>query len=108
MTMRRLLPILLLSVCVPAWTQQPPKLEPLPEPAPPPGVATEAPGEPPVRIVPGQNEQVEEFVINGRRVVRVTTPTGAVYYLQDDPTNADRAGGLDRDFRVPLWLIRSF
>ena len=107
--MRRLVAILLLSVCVPAWAQQPPKLEPLPEPPPPPpGVAVEAPGEPPVRITPGQNEQVEEFLVNGRRVVRVTTPNGAVYYLQDDPTNADPAGGLDRNFRVPLWLIHSF
>jgi hypothetical protein len=107
--MRPLFPIVLLAVCLPAWAQQPPRLEPLPEPPPPPpGVAVEAPGEPPVRITPGQNEQVEEFVINGRRVVRVTTPNGAVYYLTDDPTNAERAGGLDRNFRIPLWLIHSF
>lgn len=106
--MRRLLPILLLSACVPAWAQQPPRLEPLPEPPPPPpGVVSEA-AEPPVRITPGQDEQIEEFNVNGRRVVRVTTATGAVYYLQDDPASPDRAGGLDRQFRVPLWQIYSF
>ena len=106
--MRRLLPLLLLA-CMPAWAQQPLKLEPLPEPPPPPpGIATQDPAEPPVRITPGQNEQIEEFNVNGRRVVRVTTPTGAVYYLTDDPANPDRAGGLDRQFRVPLWQIHSF
>jgi hypothetical protein len=86
------------------------KLEPLPEPPPPPpGIALDNPTEAPVRISPGQNEQIEEFNVNGRRVVRVTTPDGAVYYLADDAnTNAERAGGLDRQFRVPLWLIHSF
>jgi hypothetical protein len=106
--MRRFATILLISACMPAWAQQPLKLEPLPEPPPPPpGVASDSPSDAPVRITPGQNEQIEEFNVDGRRVVRVTTPNGAVYYLTDDAA-ADRAGGLDRQFRVPLWLIHSF
>ncbi|MCC6473854.1 MAG: DUF2782 domain-containing protein [Burkholderiales bacterium] len=100
--------LVLLCVCLPAWPQQPPRLDPLPEPPPPPAVAIEAPDEPAVRITPGMNEQVEELIVNGRRVIRVTNPNGAVYYLTDDPTNAERAGGLERRFSVPLWLIHSF
>jgi len=59
--LRRILAPALLLVSLPLAAQKPPKLEPLPElPPPPPGVSSEQPGEPPVRIHPGGGDQVEE------------------------------------------------
>src|SRR5258705_9235673 len=82
---RRFLAAVLLAVALPALSQQPPKLEPLPEiPPPPPGVSSEQPGEPPVRIQPGGGDQVEERLIDGRRVARVTTPAGQGDYPIED------------------------
>ena len=108
---RRFLAAVLLAVVLPAWSQQPPKLEPLPEiPPPPPGVASEQPGDPTVRIQPGGGDQVEEQLIDGRRVVRVTTPLGQEYYLIEDLADGPglRNESLDRGVRVPLWVIRRF
>ena len=107
--MRRFLPLIFLLASSSIWAQQPPKLEPLPEPPPvPPGVAVEAPGDAPVRIAPGLNDQVEEMVIEGKRVIRVTTPGGLVYYLRDDSAANAGAGVIDRPLRVPLWVIHTF
>jgi hypothetical protein len=108
---RRFLAAVLVAVVLPAWSQQPPKLEPLPEiPPPPPGVSSEQPGELPVRIRPGGGDQVEEELIDGRRVVRVTTPLGQEYYLVEDLGDGPglRNESLDRGVRVPLWVIRRF
>jgi len=108
---RRFLATVLLAVVLPAWSQQPPKLKPLPEiPPPPPGVSSEQPGEPTVRIQPGGGDQVEEQLIDGRRVVRVTTPLGQEYYLIEDLGDGPglRNESLDRGVRVPLWVIRRF
>lgn len=90
--------------------QQPPKLEPLPEPPPPPPGAEPDTSETPIRITPGTNEQIEETVIDGKRIVRVTTPGGAVYYLRDDlgESPAGRRDSLDQGLRVPLWVIQEF
>lgn len=107
----RFLAAVLLAVVLPAWAQQPPKLEPLPEiPPPPPGVASEQPGDPTVRIQPGGGDQVEEQLIDGRRVARVTTPSGQEYYLIEDLGDGPglRNESLDRGVRVPLWVIRRF
>jgi len=103
------LALILLPISI--YAQQPPKLEPLPPPPPPPpGAETESPAETPVQITPGPNDHVEESVIDGKRVVRVTTPTGAVYYLRDDlgESPGGRRDSLDRGIRVPLWVIREF
>ena len=109
--MRRLallltLALLPLALCA----QQPPRLEPLPPPPPPPPGAETESTETPVRITPGPNDQVEETVIDGKRVMRVTTPGGAVYYLRDDlgETPGGRRDSLYRGIRVPLWVIREF
>ena len=90
--------------------QQPPRLEPIPVPPPPPPGAEPDVSEAPVRITPGANEQIEEIVIDGKRVVRVTTPGGAVYYLRDDlgESQGGRRDSLDQGIRVPLWVIREF
>jgi hypothetical protein len=109
--LRRILALALFVVSLPLAAQQPPKLEPLPElPPPPPGVSSEQPGEPPVRIQPGGGDQVEEQLIDGRRVVRVTTPAGHEYYLIEDLADGPglRNESLDRGVRVPLWVIRRF
>jgi len=108
--LRRILAPVLLALSLPlAAQQQPPKLEPLPEPPPPPPGAADQPEEPPVRIRSGQ-DQVEEQLIDGRHVVRVTTPAGQEYWLIED--RADGAAlkneSLDRGVRVPLWVIRRF
>jgi len=108
---RRFIAAVFLAIALPAWSQQPPKLEPLPEiPPPPPGVASEQPGEPTVRIQPGGGDQVEEQLIDGRRVVRVTTPLGQEYDLIEDLGDGPglRNESLDRGVRVPLWVIRRF
>src|SRR5678815_5394994 len=108
---RRFLAVVLLVLALPAWAQKPPRLEPLPElPPPPPGVSSEQPGEPPVRIQPGGGDQVEEQLVDGRRVVRVTTPAGQEYYLIEDLGDGQglRNESLDRGVRVPLWVIRRF
>jgi len=92
------------------FAQQPPRLEPIPVPPPPPMGAEPDASETPVRITPGANEQIEEIVIDGKRIVRVTTPGGAVYYLRDDlgESQGGRRDSLDRGIRVPLWVIHEF
>jgi hypothetical protein len=107
---RRILAIALLALASPLAAQQPPpRLEPLPEVPPPPPGAAERPEEEPVRIESKQ-DQVEEQLIDGRHVVRVTTPSGQEYWLVEDLH--DGAGlkneSLDHGVRVPLWVIKRF
>ena len=109
--LRRILAPALLAVALPLAAQQPPKLEPLPEPPPPPpGASADQPDEPTVRIQSGGGDQVEEQVIDGQRVVRVITPAGQEYYLIEDLGDGPglRNESLDRGVRVPLWVIRRF
>jgi hypothetical protein len=108
--LRRIFALVLLALALPLAAQQtPPKLEPLPElPSPPPGAADQ-PEEPPVRIRSGQ-DQVEEQLIDGRHVVRVTTPAGQEYWLVEDLGDGPgvKNESLDHGVRVPLWVIRRF
>jgi len=109
--LRRVLVSALFSVAFPLAAQQPPKLEPLPEPPPPtPGMSSDQPGEPAVRIEPGSSGQIDEKLIDGKRVVHVTTPLGQEYYLIEDQGTGPgmRTEGIDRGVRVPLWVIRRF
>jgi hypothetical protein len=93
-----------------AFAQRPPGLEPIPVPPPPPPGAEADLSEPPVRITPGANELIEEIEIDGKRIIRVTTPAGAVYYLRDDlgQTPGGRRDSLDQGIRIPLWVIQEF
>src|SRR5256885_11032451 len=76
---------LLLAAALPVAAKQPLRLEPLPAPPPiPPGADGDQPGEPSVEIQRGDNQQIDETVVNGQRVVRVTQPGGAVYYVIED------------------------
>jgi hypothetical protein len=108
--LRRILVLLLFSLAVPLAAQpRPPKLEPLPEPPPPPPGAAERPEEAPVRIESKQ-DQVEEQLIDGRHVVRVTTPLGQEYWLVEDLADGPNLKNetLDHGVRVPLWVIKRF
>ena len=109
--MRRALFLILFAASVGALAQQrPPKLEPLPEPPPPP-VIREGADEPRVRIAPQEGDRVEEVREGGRVVmIKVTPPGGTPYYLMD-PTgsgNFVRRDTLDPGIRVPMWVIKSF
>jgi hypothetical protein len=109
---RRILALVLLAFALPLAAQQPakpPKLEPLPELPPPPPGAADQPEEPPVRIRSGQ-DQVQEQLIDGRHVVRVTTPAGQEYWLVEDLGDGPgvKNESLDHGVRAPLWVIRRF
>src|SRR5262245_46654187 len=106
---RRILALALLALALPLAAQQkPPKLEPLPE-IPPPPRGVESPEEAPVRIESKQ-DQVEEQLIDGRHVVRVTTPSGQEYWLVEDLGDGTgiKNESLDHGVRVPLWVIKRF
>ncbi len=110
--MRRLLALGLLGIALPLAAQQPPKLEPLPEPPPPPpGLALDPALEPQVTITRRGEDKVEEFRVNGQLyAVRVTPPHGVSYWLMDATGDGImmRRDGLDTGLRVPQWVIHSF
>jgi hypothetical protein len=109
--MRRAASAVLLALSGAAFAQQPPKLEPLPEPPPPPpGVITEGTGDQPVTISPGPNDVVEDLVIDGKRAIKVTQPGGRVYYLVqvEASSNRDVRTGLGGGVRAPTWVIKEF
>ena len=90
--------------------QRPPKLEPLPEPPPPP-VVRDGADEPRVRIEPQQGDKVEEYREGGRlMMLKVTPPNGVPYYLIDTTGSGNwmRRESLDPGVRVPMWTIRTF
>ncbi|HVQ60904.1 MAG TPA: DUF2782 domain-containing protein [Burkholderiales bacterium] len=107
--LRKIFAVLLFALALPVGAQQPPKLEPLPELPPPPPGASDQPEEPPVRIRSGQ-DQVEEQLVDGRHVVRVTTPSGQEYWLVEDLNDGTgiRNESLDHGVRAPLWVIKRF
>jgi len=109
--LRRVLASALFTIAFPLAAQQPPRLEPVPEPPPPPpGIPSDRPEESSVRIEPSSGEQIEETIIAGKRVVRVTTTLGQEYWLIEDQGTGEamRSEGIDRSVRVPLWVIRRF
>ena len=110
--MRRLLALALLGLALPLAAQQPPGLEPLPEPPPPPpGLAPDPALEPQVTITRRGEDQVEEYRVNGRLyAVKVTPPHGAPYFLMDVTGDGTmiRRDSLDPGLRVPQWVIHSF
>ncbi len=107
--MRRTLTALLLAAALPAFAQQPPALEPIPEPPPMPA-DSEAVDEPEVTIVKRGEDTVTEYRIRGKLyMVKVTPPHGVPYYLIDKEGN----GQMVRDdaapnLAVPMWVIKSW
>jgi hypothetical protein len=110
--MRRLIALGLLGIALPLAAQQPPKLEPLPEPPPPPpGLALDPALEPQVTITTRGEDKVEEYRVNGQLyAVKVTPPHGVPYWLMDATGDGTmmRRDSLDSGLRVPQWVIRSF
>lgn len=108
--MRRVLFLALLVAAGARAQQLPPKLEPLPEPPPPPLIRDGA-DEPRVRIAPQEGDKIEEMRDGGRVVmIKVTPPNGVPYYLYDPLGNGNwtRRDALDPGIRVPMWTIKTF
>jgi hypothetical protein len=101
--------LLVIASCA-AWAQgRPPKLEPLPEPAPlPEGAAAD---EPRVRIPVQQGDKIEPVRRNGVVIaVKVTPPNGKPYFLIDTSGNGSwmRRDSLDTGLAVPMFPILEF
>jgi len=108
----RLIPLVcaLYLATLPAWAEQKPKLEPLPDIPPPPGMVDPA-LEPQVTITQKGEDRVEEFRIRGRLyMIRVTPSHGKSYYLIDHRGDGQlrRYDDLSPHFMVPMWLIFAF
>lgn len=105
--------LLLFAVALPVAAQTPPKLEPLPEPPPPPGLIDDAALEPQVTIKQRGADKIEEYRINGRLyMIKVTPPHGKPYYLVDRKgtgsfTQEEAVVG-DKGIAVPMWVIQTF
>ena len=81
--------------------------EPLPEPPPPQGEASEEPG---VRIPVQEGDKIEE-IRDGEEVImlKVTPKDGPTYYLvQTAKGGWARRDSLDDGVRVPMWPIHKF
>ncbi len=106
--MRRTLIALLLAAAVPAFAQQQPALEPIPEPPPMPE-GTEL-DEPEVTILKRGEDTVTEYRLHGKLyMVKVTPPHGVPYYLVDKEGKGQmvREDSLP-NLAVPMWVIKSW
>ena len=106
--MRRTLIALLLAAAVPAFAQQQPALEPIPEP--PPMPAGSELDEPEVTILKRGEDTGAEYRLHGKLyMVKVTPPHGVPYYLIDKEGNGQmvRHDGTP-DLAVPMWVIKSW
>lgn len=93
-----------------ALAQDRPRLQPLPEIPPPPGMPDTS-LEPQVTITTRGEDKVEEYRIRGRLyAIKVTPPHGKPYYLVDIRGDGQlvRHDDLSPHFMVPMWLIFSF
>jgi hypothetical protein len=92
-----------------AVDEKPPKLEPAPEIAPPPGASDDM--EPQITISRRGTDKVEEYRIRGRLyMVKVTPPRGRPYYLVDPRGDGQmrRYDDLSPNLVVPMWMIKEF
>ena len=106
--MRRTLIALLLAAAVPAFAQQQPALEPIPEP--PPLPAGSELDEPEVTILKRGEDTVAEYRLHGKLYrVKVTPPHGGPYYLIDKEGKGQmvREDSLP-NLAVPMWVIKSW
>ncbi len=87
-----------------------PRLQPLPDIPPPPGVVDPA-LEPQITIRQQGSERVEEFRIKGHLyMIRITPSHGHPYYLVDQRGDGamHRLDDLSPNFQVPMWVISEF
>lgn len=109
--MRRLIVVLLSAFALNAAAQNPPKLEPIPEPPPPPAGSLNESLEPQVTITKRGEDKVEEFRMSGKLyMMKVTPPDGVSYYLLDNNGDGSwvRQDSRDSGLRVPMWVIGTF
>ncbi|MCK9380421.1 MAG: DUF2782 domain-containing protein [Sulfuritalea sp.] len=110
--MRRLILVLLSAVALNVAAQtRPPKLEPIPEPPPPPAGSLNEALEPQVTITKRGEDKVEEFRMSGKLyMIKVTPPHGVSYYLVDNVGDGTwiRQDARDSGLRVPMWVIGTF
>lgn len=87
-----------------------PRLEPLPDVPPPPGMVDTS-FEPQISIVQRGEDRVEEYRVKGRLyLIKITPPHGKPYYLVDHRGDGAyrRYDDLSPNFQVPLWVIAEF
>jgi len=87
-----------------------PRLEPLPDIPPPPGMV-DLDLEPQITITRRGDERVEEFRVKGRLyMIKVTPPHGRPYYLIDQRGDGQmrKYDDLSPNFQVPMWVIHTF
>lgn len=100
----------LLCAAVSARAEPAPKLMPLPEIPPPPGIV-DADLEPEVTIGRNGGDTIEEYRIKGRLyLIKVTPPHGRPYFLIDPRGDGQlrRYDDLSPNFMVPLWVVKEF
>ncbi len=93
-----------------AWAEDTPKLEPVPDIPPPPGI-TDPALEPQITIIQRGQDRIEEYRIRGMLyMIKVTPPHGRPYYLVDQRGDGKmrRYDDLSPNFQVPMWVIHEF
>lgn len=111
--MRALIPLMLATAAaLPALAEDKPKprLEPVPDIPPLPGMA-DPDLEPQITITRKGRDKVEEFRLRGRLyMVKVTPPHGRSYYLIDQRGDGRmrRYDDLSPNLVVPMWMIKEF
>ncbi len=110
--MRRTIVILFSALALNVAAQtRPPKLEPIPEPPPPPAGSLNEELEPQVTITRRGEDKVEEFRMSGKLyMLKVTPPHGVPYYLLDNVGDGSwvRQNSIESGVRVPMWVIGTF
>lgn len=106
-----MIPVLLAPLALMA-ADQPPQLEPLPEPPPAPaGYEPDPLNEPQVTITKKGEETVEEYRINGELYMQKITPShGVSYYLVKESVDGGwaRMDGPGERIAVPQWILFRF
>jgi hypothetical protein len=113
MRLTRILLVAALVLPMSVLAQDPPELEPLPEPPPPPpGLQEDDPAaEPEITIIKRGADTVEEYRINGELyMMKVTPDHGVPYYLmkEDQEGGWSRLDGPNPPLVIPKWVLFNF
>lgn len=107
--------LILLAFCAPLMAiaaDNPPQLEPLPEPPPPPPGYEPDPGtEPQVTIIKRGEETIEEYRMGSELYMMKVTPShGVPYYLVKETADGGwiRKDGPGESLSIPQWVIFRF
>ncbi|HEY8118722.1 MAG TPA: DUF2782 domain-containing protein [Methylophilaceae bacterium] len=106
-----LLVLALLSPLVALAAGNPPNLEPLPEPPPPPAGLEGPDAEPQITITKKGTDKVEEYRINGELYMMKITPShGVPYYMVKEDQNGgwSRFEDSNSPISIPKWVLFNF